>query len=159
MATRPNVLPSVIPLTVEDAREILAKPLLALCSQHGPTRVGAAIGGADDGTVRDARDEKSSLGLHYAANLLALDGTAFDGFLARVGRRSVPVDAVCSTDALPAMTGAVHKLVSATHPNSIDGIKLSRCELLNSEDELRHAFDAIGSLLGRIDRIKAGEAA
>ncbi|MBA4754579.1 MAG: hypothetical protein H2050_07095 [Sphingobium sp.] len=159
MTQRSNVLPSAIPMTVEDAREILAKPLLALCSENGPSAVARAIGGCEDKTVRDARDEKSTLRLDLAANLLLLDGTAFDGFLARVGRRSVPMEATCSTDALPAMTGAVHKLVMATSGNSVDGPGLSRCELFDSEADLRQAFDAIGALLGRIDRLKAGLAA
>lgn len=159
MTQRSNVRPSAIPITVEDAREILAKPLLSLCSEHGPTAVARAIGGCEDKTVRDARDEKSTLRLDYAANLLLLDGAALDGFLARVGRRSVPMDAVCDSDALPAMTGAVHKLVSASSSKSIGGAALSHCELLDSEGELREAFDAIGALLGRIDRIKAGVAA
>lgn len=154
-----NVLPPAIPLTVEDAREILSRPLVALCSEHGPSAVARAIGGCEDKTVRDARDEKSTLRLDYVANLLLLDGTALDGFLSRVGRRSVPADAVCSTDALPAMTGAVHKLVVATSENSVEGVNLSRCELLDSENELRQAFNAIGALLSRIDRIRAGEAA
>lgn len=159
MTQRSNVLPSAIPMTVEDAREILAKPLLALCSEHGPSAVARAIGGCEDKTVRDARDEKSTLRLDLAANLLMLDGMAFDGFLARVNRRSVPMDATCSTDALPAMTGAVHKLVVAAMPDSENGPALGRNELLDSEAELRAAFDAIGALLGRIDRLKAGLAA
>lgn len=159
MTQRSNVPPPAIPLTVEDAREILAAPLRSLCSDHGPTAVARSIGGCEDKTVRDARDEKSTLRLDYAANLLLLDGTALDGFLARVGRRSVPMDAVCTTDALPAMTGAVHKLVVATSEQSPAGKDFSRGELLDSEDELRAAFDAIGALLSRIDRLKAGAAA
>jgi len=159
MTQRSNVLPSNIPMTVEDAREILAAPLLSLCSDHGPSAVARAIGVKEDKTVRDARDEKASLSLHSAANLLLLDGTAFDGFLARVGRRSVPMGATCSTDALPAMTGAVHKLVVASMPDSENGPALGRNELLDSEAELRAAFDAIGALLHRIDRLKAGVAA
>ena len=154
-----NVLPPAIPLTVEDARELLSGPLRKLCSEHGPTAVARAIGGAEDKTVRDARDEKTTLRLDYVANLLLLDGKALDPFLARVGRRSVPVDAVCDTDALPAMTGAVHKLVLSSLPGSENGPDLGRNELLGSERELREAFDAIGALLNRIDRLKRGEAA
>ena len=154
MTQRSKVLPPALPITVEDAREILAKPLLSLCSEHGPTAVARAIGGCEDKTVRDARDEKSTLRLDYAANLLLLDGTAFDGFLARVHRRSVPMDATCSSDALPAMTGAVHKLVVAAMPDSESGTGIGRNELLDSEAELRAAFDAIGALLHRIDQIK-----
>ena len=159
MTQRSNVLPPAIPVTVEDAREILSRTLLRLCSEHGPSAVARSIGGCEDKTVRDARDEKSTLRLDYAVNLLLLDGMALDGFLARVGRRSVPVDAVCSTDALPAMTGAVHKLVVAASTNSRAGQALANCELLDSELELRQAFNAIGALLQRIDRIKAEAAA
>lgn len=159
MPQRTTVLPSVTPLTVEDARELLAPSLIKVCGEHGPTRVGVAIGGADEKTVRDARDEKSSLSLHYAANLLRLDGTAFDPFLACVGRRSVPIDAVCNTDALPAMTGAVHRLVVASSPTSPAGASLHPSELLDAEPQLREAFDAIGGLLNRIDAIRKGDAA
>jgi len=149
-----NICPPVPPLTDDDARELLAVPLRRVCSEHGPTRVGLTIG-CDEKTVRRARDEQSTLGLDSAANLLALDGTAFDGFLARVGRRSVPIDALCDTDALPAMTGAVHKLVLASNPDSPGGRKVIRRELLDAEQEIRAAFDALGVLLQRIDAERA----
>src|SRR3546814_7925958 len=85
-----------------------------VCSSdlHGPTRVAGSVG-CDEKTIRNARDEKSTLRLDFASNLLALDGRALDPILNHYGRRSVPVDATCDTDALPAMTGAVHKLVSS----------------------------------------------
>jgi hypothetical protein len=153
------VRPPVALLTELDARELLAKPLLSLCSDHGPTRVGKALGGVNEKTVRDARDEKSTLSLDTAVNLLSLDPHALDGFLGHFGRRSVPADAVCSTDALPAMTGAVHKLVLASAPTSVDGQALSKCELLGAKAEIRQAFDALATLLTRIDRIERGEAA
>jgi hypothetical protein len=85
-----NVRPRVLPLTELDARELLAKPLLAACSEHGPTRVGAALG-CNEKTVRDARDEKSSLSFYLAANLLAIDETALDTVLAHFGRVSMPI--------------------------------------------------------------------
>src|SRR3546814_3062982 len=75
------------------------------------------------------------------------------------GRRSVPVDATCDTDALPAMTGAVHKLVSSIAPHSDEGVNLSRRELLDAKDDLRAAYDAIGALLTRIEAYERGEAA
>src|SRR3546814_4483762 len=74
-------------------------------------------------------------------------------------RRSVPVDATCDTDALPAMTGAVHKLVSSIAPHSDEGVNLSRRELLDAKDDLRAAYDAIGALLTRIEAYERGEAA
>ena len=154
-----NVLPPVALLTEDDAREILARPLRALCQLHGPTRVAKQLGGVDEKTIRNARDERSTLCLDTAANLLSLDPHALDGFLAHYGRRSVPADSICDTDALPAMTGAVHKLVVAASPTSPGGAALTRCELLGAEDEVRSAFDALGALLSRIDRLKQGAAA
>jgi prepilin-type processing-associated H-X9-DG protein len=146
-------------LTEEDAREILAVPLLKLCSDMGPTRLGKSLGGVNDRTIRDARDEKSTLSLDTAANLLFLDGHAFDGFLAKVGRRSVPQDSVCDSDILPTLTGTVHKLAIATDRKSLAGPDLHRDELLDAEESLLAAFDVIGGLLQRIERIKQGAAA
>lgn len=143
-----NVRPPAIPLTELEARELLAKPLLALCSEHGPTAVGRMIG-CDEKTVRNARDEKSTLSLDSAVNLLLLDGTAFEPFLDRLaGRRSVPIGAVCNTDPLHAMTGAVHKLAVAGAINSPSA-------LLDAEPQLRGAFDAIACLLRQIDVVRA----
>src|SRR3546814_2942240 len=91
--------------------------------------------------------------------LLALDGRGLDPSLNHDGRRSVPVDATCDPDALPAMTGAVHKLVSSIAPHSDEGVNLSRRELLDAKDDLRAAYDAIGALLTRIEAYERGEAA
>lgn len=159
MTQRSIVRPPVALLTELDAREILARPILALCSEHGPTRIGKALGGIDEKTVRNARDEKSTLSIDTAANLLSLDPHALDGFLGHFGRRSVPTDSVCDTDALPAMSGALHRLVVATSPGSPSGPALARSELLDAEAELRTAFDVLGALLNRIDAIKQGKAA
>ena len=156
--TQVSVRPPVGMLTDDDARELLAPALIKVCADLGPKRVGASID-CDEKTVRRARDEMSTLGLATVGNLLTICPLAFEPFLARVGRRSVPADSVCNTDALPSLTGAVHKLVVATHPSSIEGVALSRCELLGAEDEIRGAFDALGGLLQRIDGLKRGEAA
>jgi hypothetical protein len=153
-----NVLPSAPLLTELDARDLLARPLLAACSELGPTRVAKALGGLDEKTIRNARDEKSTLSLESAANLLSLDGCALEGFLRHFGRRSVPIDAVCNTDALPAMTGAVHKLVLASSPASPAGAGLTREELLDAKQEVRAAFDALGGLLNRIEQWERGAA-
>jgi hypothetical protein len=151
-----SVRPPVALLTEEDARELLSKPLRALCQEHGPTRVAKALGGVDEKTVRNARDEKSTLCLDTAANLLSLDGTALDGFLGHFGRRSVPIGSICTSDPLPAMTGAVHKLVTAASPASPGGAALSRDELLDARHDIRSAFDALGALLHRIDELERG---
>lgn len=155
MSTSP-VCPPVTLLTDDDVRELLAKPIRKLCSDHGPTRVAKSLGLTDaaEKTIRRARDEQTTLCLDTAANLLSLDPHALDGFLMHFGRRSVPVDAVCTSDPLPAMTGAVHKLVIAASPTSPGGSELSRCELLGAKEDIRAAFDQLGVLLQRIDRLE-----
>src|SRR3546814_8605667 len=77
MTSRSNVRPPIVPLTEYDARELLSKPLVDLCAEHGPTRVAGSVG-CDEKTIRNARDEKSTLRLDFASNLLALDGRALD---------------------------------------------------------------------------------
>jgi hypothetical protein len=158
MMHRNNVCPSVSLLTDNDARDLIAPSLIAMCADDGPSRVGLDVG-CDEKTIRRARDKETTLKLSTALNLLARDPHALDKALAHFGRRSVPVEAKCDSDALPAMTGAVHKLVLATDERSPAGRSLHRDELLDAEPDLLAAFDAIGTLLQRIDRIKKGEAA
>lgn len=153
-----TVRPPVDLLTEDDAREMLASVLLPLCQAHGPKRVARNLGGVDEKTVRNARDEKSLLCFDTAANLLALDPHAFEPVLNHFGRRSVPICATCDTDALPAMTGAVHKLVVAASPGSVGGSSLTNAELLDAHRDIQSAFDALGVLLNRINQIKRAAA-
>src|SRR3546814_12452267 len=88
MTSRSNVRPPIVPLTEYDARELLSKPLVDLCAEHGPTRVAGSVG-CDAKTIRNARDEKSKLRLAFAFNLLALDGRALSTGERRVGQEGV----------------------------------------------------------------------
>lgn len=150
------VRPPVIPFTDDDVREITRNVLLPLCSDLGPTKVARALGGVDEKTIRRARDEQTTLCMDTMANLLRLDPLAFDGFLSRVGRRSVPMHAVCDTDALPALTGAVHKLVVASSESSDGGKKITDREMLDAEHEIREAYDALDCLLTKISDLRRG---
>lgn len=150
-----TVRPPVVPFTDDDVREITRAVLLPLCADMGPTRVARALGGVDERTIRRAREEQTTLCMDTMANLLLVDPLAFDGFLARVERRSVPMHSVCDTDALPALTGAVHKLVVAASPTSDEGAALSDRELLDSEPEIRAAYDALDALLTKAAHLRA----
>lgn len=147
---RSNVLPPMMALTVEDTRELLAVPLRRVCQQHGPKRVAIAIGGADEKTVRDARDEKSTLRLDYAANLLLIDGTAFDGFLQKVGRRSVPFDATCNTDTDRARESSVIKAALALSQALEDDDIISPIEVRDNRAVIEAARDALDQLLAKL---------
>lgn len=152
MMHRSNVRPFVAPLTELDAREILAKPLLRACSDHGPKRVAAAIGGADEKTVRNARDERSTLRLDFAANLLTVDPTAFDGFLERVGRRSVPLSAVCDTDTDRARERQVLQAALALSDALSSGDEISPADVRDNRAIFESARDALDQLLAKLVR-------
>lgn len=147
-----NVLPPVLPLTEDDAREILAKPLLSACSKHGPTRVAKAIGNADEKTVRNARDEKSTLRLDYVANLLLIDPTALDGFLERVGRRSVPINSMCDTDTDRGRESSVLKAALALSVALSDDDEITPAEVRANRSTIENARNALDQLLAKLVR-------
>jgi hypothetical protein len=130
MTQRGNVPPPIVPLTELDARELIAKPLLSACSEYGPTRVATAIG-CDEKTVRNARDEKSTLRLDLAFNLLALDGSALDGVLSHFQRRSAPFGAVCDTDgASLSLAQLLAPVIEAERDGKTEGHELAPHEAL-----------------------------
>ena len=86
-----DVLPSGYALGREDYRRLVADGMLAVIEQLGPKRLGTIIG-ADSQTVRDARDEITSLGGHLACNLLLADRHALDPLFAHFGKALVDID-------------------------------------------------------------------
>jgi hypothetical protein len=152
---RNNVRPYGPPLTDADARELLAKSLLRVCSEHGPTRVGKAIG-CDEKTVRNARDEKSTLSLDCAANLLGLDGTALDPFLIHFGRRSVPIGAVCDVDSVSdhrRHSTVLKAALALAEALEDDGI-ISPAEVRQHRAAIEAARNALDELLDKQDAPK-----
>lgn len=144
-----NVRPNGMPMTETDARELLAKSLLRVCADHGPTRVGAIIG-CDEKTVRNARDETTTLKLDTALNLLAIDGEALEPFLERFGRRSVPAGSVCDTDDRAkgsTILAAALALSVALEDGAIDAK-----EIRQNRATLENARAAIDGLLSRLVR-------
>ena len=141
-----------MPLTELDARELLSKSLLSLCSKHGPSRVGKAIGGVNEKTVRKARDEQATLKLHSSANLLLLDGTAFDPILKHFGRRSAPIDAVCDTDADRTRQNKVLKAALALSEALEDDNQVSPEEVRQNRATIEAARDALDQMLAKLVR-------
>ncbi len=146
-----NVLPPVSAVTELDARELLAKPLLALCSEHGPTRVALAIG-CDEKTVRNARDEKSTLRLDTAVNLLALDPLAFNGLIERFGMRAVPLGSKCDTDTDRASESKVLGAALALSIALADDDEITPSEVRANRKTIEAARDALDGLLGKLVR-------
>ena len=142
------VLPPVLPLTVDDAREKLAPVLRRVCSNHGPKKVAKYIGGCDEKTVRDARDEKSTLRLDYAANLLLLDGTALDGLLNHFGRGSHPIG-TGGDEHDRARESKVLKAALALSIALSDDDQIDADEVRANRETIENAIDALKGLLAK----------
>jgi transcriptional regulator with XRE-family HTH domain len=107
------------------------------------------------GTVRNARNKACDLN----AATIAVIGASFgaevlDPYAKLYGARNVPLD-VCEEDALPSLTGAVHRLAVAQSPSSPGGTAVTHSELLEMLPDLRTAQRAINSLICRAERIAA----
>lgn len=107
------------------------------------------------GTVRNARNEQTDLNATTIARIGAKFGAeVLDPYAALYGARNVPIE-VEEVDALPSLTGAVHRLAVAQTPSSPGGTKLHHTELLDMLPDLRAAQAAINALLVRAERMAA----
>lgn len=69
------------------------------------------------------------------------------------GGRMVPLEAE-ETDALPSLTGAVHRLAVAKSSNSAGGEGITHTELLGMEPDIDAAIRALTALKDRCDRLR-----
>lgn len=154
MPHRSTVRPSSHRLTEEDARKLLSFGLLRLTTQHGPSRVGLEAG-CDEKTVRNARDQKSTLRLDLALNLLALDPTALDELLAGLGFKVCPIHSEAAND----LTTAAGLLDGATElvRSYEDGVR-NRDETLRVAAKLRPHLPAAIALVREADELRGATA-
>lgn len=146
------VLPRITTRTEADARHALAKDLLRICHIHGPQRVGLTVG-CDEKTIRDARDQKSTLKLHNAFNLLAIDEGALDSLAAEWGVQIVRLPACADdTHATADCSRPVPHLALAQAPDSDGGTDLTIRELLAMEQDIRASHRMTGRLIARLDQ-------
>lgn len=111
--------------------------------------------GISVGTVRNARNELADLNAATIARIGARFGAeTLDPYAALYGARNVPLDAG-DADALPSLSGAVHRLAVAQSPGSPGGASILHDELLGMLPELREAQRAINALICRAERIAA----
>jgi hypothetical protein len=90
--THRNVLPNRVGITESDYRALVAKSVLRLSAANGCDRLALDVGGVDGRTLRNTRDEKTSLNGATLFNLLTIDLTALDELLAHFGVRAVAID-------------------------------------------------------------------
>ena len=150
MQQRSTVRPTSKRLTEEDARKHLSFGLLRVTASHGPSRAGLEAG-CDEKTIRNARDQKSSLGLHLALNLLSLDHTALDELLAAYGFRLTPITMQGANDLHTAagLLDGASELIKAQE----DGIR-DRAETLRVADKLRPHMHAAAAIIREADEMR-----
>ena len=96
--TTGNVLPKKYALTETEYRKLLAKGIRRVSAENGAGRFGLAVG-CGEKTMRNARDERTSLHGATAFNMLLQDPTALDEVLAYFGMRAEPIEADAGQDA------------------------------------------------------------
>lgn len=107
------------------------------------------------GTIRNARNGETDLNAATIARIGACFGAeALDPYAKLYGARNVPLDTK-DADALPSLSGAVHRLAVAQSPASPGGPKVLHDELLEMLPELREAQRAINALICRAERLAA----
>jgi hypothetical protein len=111
--------------------------------------------GVSVGTVRNARNELADLNAATIARIGARFGAeTIDPYAALYGARNVPLDAG-AVDALPSLSGAVHRLAVAQSAESPGGRAMTHSELLDMLPELHAAQRALNALICRAERIAA----
>lgn len=111
--------------------------------------------GASERTISNARNKSHSLNGKTLFNLLSVDDLALEGLLHHFGRRSVPIEAKCDTDALVSTSGAVHKLAMAHSAVSEDRSRVTDRECLDMEPEIDAAIAALSALKNRCHKIRS----
>lgn len=149
------LLPMALP-THKALRAAVAKIVRRIQADHDLTDEDFACSvGISEGTVVNARKERTDLNAATIAMIGAKFGVeALDPYAALYGARNVPLEAD-NSDALPSLSGAVHRLAVAQSPASRGGASVTHCELLDMLPDLRAALASINSLIVRAERIAA----
>lgn len=122
--TTGNVSPKNYVLTEAEYRNLLAKGIRRVSADHGAGRFGLLVG-CGEKTMRNARDERTSLHGATAFNMLQQDPSALDEVLAHFGMRLEPIDAEIGVNArLLADTLAL----AADHAAALSGGRIDNIE-------------------------------
>ena len=155
-----KVLPKNRRLTQSLAKSLISQAVAGTQHKHSLTDQDMAdILGCSAGTVQNARNQSGQMQVHTLFEILSVNETALDSFLNHYGRRSVPIEAKCDTDAMMTTSGAVHSLAVVQSPQSEGGTVVTDRECLQIEPEIDAAIEALSSLKQRCHDIRAGRAA
>lgn len=161
MPDRSNtVVPQIQPLGEDEFHDVAVSAISDAIAHHGRERVAKAM----DITTRQLTNVLggSTPAPHRIYNLKTLEPGALDKIDRRYGQRSVPRDALCSTDPVSArLAKLLARTIPMESPDSEGGSDASLNELLSlgtDEAELRTVALKLAGWVERIDAYRAGEA-
>lgn len=106
-------------------------------------------------TLWNAANRKNDLNHHYVNRIAVCFGVeALNPLAALTGARYAPLNPT-DDDALPSLTGAVHRLAIARSPESDGGVAMTHREVLAMMPDLLAAQRAINGLILRGERLAA----
>lgn len=154
-ATGPNVCGKSTILTESLLKTLVSSAVRRVQLRHDLTDqdLGDLISCSPD-TIGHARNMEVKMQAHTLFNLLLVDEMALEGLLHHFGRRSVPIEAKCDTDALVTTSSAVAKL-AAVNP----GGKMTDHECLEIEPAIDAALESLSGIKSRCHTIRQGRAA
>lgn len=156
MTQRSNVLPNSTPPTETDYRNAWLTTVARLCSAHGEDRVAQWLGVSVRHLQRNIRSGTSLPTPDKLWGLLSYDATAHDEMDALYGFRTVPLDALCSTDPLTRdLIALANEVAQSEDPESPGGVKVTDHELLlKDEHRMRRVYNTLGVWLDRISAMR-----
>ena len=153
--TQCNNVPRKQPATETQFRNAWLCTLARMCAKHGDDQVAQWLGI----TERHLRNVRSGTSLPSADKLwglLAYDDSAHDEMDALYGYRTVPIDALCSTDPLTRdLIALANEVAQAEDPNSPGGVAVTDHELLDKDEHrMRRVYNTLGVWLERIGSMR-----
>ena len=156
--TERTVVPVQVRLSEDEFHDVAVKVVSDMVAKHGRDTVARCMGISTRqlGNIMGG----STPAAYRLYNLRTLDADALDPIDRRYGCRSVPRDAVCSSDPVSArLARLLSHAIDLERPDSDDGVDASLRELLAlPEEDLRFAASKLAGWVEKIDAYRAGEA-
>ena len=152
---RNTVVPNHKPQSETAFRNAWLVTLARMCAKHGDDQVALWLG-ISERHLRNVRSGSSLPSADKLWNLLAYDATAHDEMDALYGFRTVPLDALCSTDPLTRdLIALANEVAQSEDVNSPGGITVTDHELLQKDEHrMRRVYNTLGVWLDRISAMR-----
>ena len=152
---RNTVVPNHKPQSETAFRNAWLVTLAGMCAKHGDDQVALWLG-ISERHLRNVRSGSSLPSADKLWNLLAYDATAHDEMDALYGFRTVPLDALCSTDPLTRdLIALANEVAQSEDIESPGGVTVTDHELLQKDEHrMRRVYNTLGVWLDRISAMR-----